>query len=234
MQIGAINLQNFKAREYNNDNEYANPCDCEECQAHEAINQNTVGFDQFVSDVNKAKSDVNPLTCILGSLAAVAAFKTGSKAVGYVRSGAAKLAEEVSKGCVKGFSKIKKSTDVSKAFEGIHKFFLKFTNENDIKVADAKIQDKVKDVVTSIFGKVNKEGALKGDAFVETLNKNGIYLNARSLFDNALAAFGALAVADGVGDVAEDTLDRKKIKDSAFANFRMYEKMANEVLDSVS
>lgn len=202
MQINSIRSMNFG---------------CKECGQvpHEERMQN------FKKDVLKANNDVNPLTCIAGVAAGIAALKGGSKAVGWIRSAAAKTAEEVSKSAVKLASKAKKSIDVNKAQKGIHEYFSKFTGTSNVN--DAKLTSKVSDVVDSIFSKEVVENGVtkkvgKSKGFVELLNKNGIFLNKRSLIDNGIAAGAAYLAADVTSDVIEGQSDKEKIENSAKRN----------------
>ena len=225
MQLGATSSINFKS----------NHCtSCEHTMQEQCSNydlREDAGFDAFIKDVKAAKQDVNLASCALGLLAGYATLKNGAKLVGMARSASAMGAEAISKGAVKLASKIKKSIDVDKACEGVHKFFQKATNEIDISTPNQKWQDKFCEIVDVIVGK--NDGTSKGQKIVSTLNKNNIHINGRSLFDNTVAIVPMLFAADKVSDATESAIDRKNIEQSALKNLSIYKNMADVVVNEI-
>ena len=204
MQISAINSVNFG-------NNY---------KANEPIETSFVDDDtqdvweKHEKVVNKARSDVSPLTCIAGIASGLFALKKGSKLVSIVRSAVAKGADEIL-GVAKKITKKElpeKLTDLTDKF-----------GKPAVKDHSKKVLDKFTDVVDSIFG----EG--KAEKVADSLKKNDIYLNGKSLFDNATAAVGAIAAMDVVSDVTEENIDNHNIQESAQEVKKHYDKIAKEI-----
>ncbi len=253
MQIGAINLnkpQNFKG--YDEPKKVFEDCEYKDITDEPKADTFESSFDEedeaslagFIDDVTKARNNVNPLTCLVGILAGYATLRSASKMVGYMRGFAATGAQEATKGIVKLTSKAFKSIDTTKADGKIDKFFSKFNNsaQNPIDINNEKATQKAKTIITSIFGEQSKKDKLnniartKGDKFVDALNGQGIYLNGRSLFDNAVALGAAYYIADSASDVTEGALDGRKIEKSAIknlGNLKTFNKIFTEVLEAV-
>lgn len=225
MQLGATSLINFKSS-------YCPSCEHALQQEYDAYDvKEDAGFDSFIKDVKAAKQDVNLLSCATGFLAAYATLRNGAKLVGMARSASAIGAEAISKFGVKVASKIKKSIDVEKANKAIHKFFQKATNEIPISTPNQKWQNKFCDVVDVVVGQ--KDGASKGQKIIETMNKNGVYMNGRSLFDHAVAIIPTLFAADKISDATESAIDKKNIEQSALKNLNIYKNMADVVVNEI-
>lgn len=231
MQIGAINSINFGKSH----RDYDEPIDVQYSVLEE--DSRDPGMDQFIKDFNKANNDVSPISCIFGLVAGLTALRATSKGVGILRGLAATGAEKVSSGAVKFASKFKKTINVEDANKTINGFFEKFRGRSEVN--DEKITSKVSGIIDSIFGKeVIKEGQVekikKSTGFINTLNKNGIFLNKKSLFDNGVAAVFAYGAADLASDVSEDAIDRKHINASAVKNLRMYKNMADTLINGLA
>ena len=231
MQIGAINSVNFG----NYRRDFDEPIDVD----FEVVNEDTQrgGIDEFIGDVNKANNDVSPISCILGVVAGLIAIKNGSKAIGLIRNAIATGAEGIANGAVKVASKAKKSIDTTKASEKITSFCNKFRGISEVN--DEKLTQKVAGVVDSIFGREvvidgQVEKITKSKGFIETLNKHGIFVNKKSLFDNGLALALGWGAADVASDVAEDSIDSRNIKNSALRNLSMYKNTAEALINGLT
>ena len=198
MQIGAMNSINFTA------------CNHPQCKS---------GMQRHQENVEKINTDVSPLTCIAGTLTAIAAVKNGSKLVGAGRRVVAGAGEAVTTAVLKGAKKIKNSINIDKATSKVQGFFGKLSAAGS--EANPKLENAVTQAVDFVFSGKDQAGKIiegKGKKFVADLRNKGIVMNGASLFDNAVAAAGAYIVADGVSDATESIIDSKKIKDSLEKN----------------
>ena len=198
MQIGAINSINFTS------------CNHPHCKS---------GMHRHQDVVEKTKSDVSPITCVIGVLTGLAALKTGSKVVGAVRRVAAGAGETVTTAVLRGAKKVKKSINIDKATKNVQSFFGKLSTDGS--TANPKLEQAVKDTVDFVFSGKDEAGKLiegKGKNFIDSLRNKGIVMNPTSLFDNAVAAAGAYFVADGLSDTTESFIDGKKIEKSLVEN----------------
>lgn len=194
MQIGAMNSINFTS------------CKHPQCKT---------GMQRHQEVIEEAKTDVSPLTCIVGVATGLAALKNGSKLVGVGRRLAAGAGETISTAAIKAAKKVKNSIDVDKAIAKTQGFFNKLSASGT--TANPKIESAVTEAVDFVFSGKDAAGKIiegKGKKFVENLSDKGIIMNGASLFDNAVAAAGAYVVADGLSDTTEYFIDRKKIKES--------------------
>ena len=198
MQIGAMNSINFTA------------CNHPQCKS---------GMQRHKEVIEEARADVSPLTCIAGTLTAIAAVKNGSKLVGAGRRVVAGAGEAVSTAVLKGAKKVKNSINIDKATTKVQSFFGKLSYAGS--EANPKLEKAVKETVDFVFSGKDQAGKIiegKGKKFVEDLRNKGIVMNGASLFDNGLAAVGAYIVADNMSDATESIIDGKKIKDSLEKN----------------
>ena len=235
MSLSAINSVSFKG------NNYPRVIDAEDYEIIQDNEQATGNVDEFIKDVNKANNDVNVATLALGGLGALAAFKTGSKGVKIARGAVAKFASDLSQGAVNLTSKVFKKIDTETVNGKVSRFFTKFMNDESLTKDSAKMKAKFTEVINAVFGKSktvideqgNKKTVSRAKSIIETLHKNGIFLNGRSLFDNGVALVGAYAAADVVSDVTEDSIDKKNIKNSALKNLNIYKKMGETVVNDL-
>ena len=194
MQIGAMNSINFTS------------CNHAQCKS---------GMQRHKEVVEEAKTNVSPLTCIAGTLTALAAVKNGSKLVGAGRRVVAGAGEAISTVALKGAKKIKNSINIDKATAKVQSFFGKLSAAGS--EANPKLEKTVTETIDFVFSGKDQAGKIlegKGKKFIEELKNKGIVMNGASLFDNAVAAAGAYIVADGVSDATESIIDKKKIKES--------------------
>ena len=249
MQIGAINSVNFKGlnginREENNSvkddfidvdyteikNEpkkdiFESEEKADEISPEELLN----GIYKFKEDVQHARQNVHPLTCVLASVAAICALTKGAKAVSWMRSAAAVASGSVAKGAVKVASKVKKSINVDKANNAINGFVGKLSEKSNVN--NEAIKSKVVGTIDKVFSKtVDGVTEKKGEAVVDKLNKLGVYLNPTSLFDTGVAAAGAYVAADIVSDGSESGLDNVAINLSAKRHLGELSDLLNTVI----
>lgn len=198
----------------------------------EELKKQSGSFQDFVNDVAKAKNDVSPITCLVGILTGAIALQKGIKAVGWARGTLAKGGCEITQGAVKAFSKVtKKNTE--KACGNINNFFNKFTNNVNVDQNSEKMAKKFTEILDAVFGTTAKKGQKVSERTLNTLNKAGIFLNPRRLFDTALALTVAYKAADVTSDVTEQALDGQKIKNSGAKNLQLL-KYVSDVADAIT
>ena len=223
MQIGAINSVNFKGYQKAQDlgdAEFVKPDNTSDLSGDKfefSSDDLLEGIDKFRKDVKEAKQNVHPLTCLLGTAAAVCALTKGSKAVGWARSAVAVAGGAVANGAVKVASKVVKSVDADKVSGKINGVVDQLSKKSTVN--NEKLVKPFETTVDKIFSRtVDGVAEKKGEKVVEKLNNLGIFFNPGSLFDGLVAGGIAYKAADIVSDGSETGLDKMAIDGSAKRN----------------